>query len=41
MVAHSGTIRTLENNIKGLRVDDDWQSVGKGQYVEVEGGVKV
>lgn len=41
IVAHSGAIRALENNIKGLRVDDDWQSVGKGQYVEVEGGVKV
>lgn len=30
IVAHSGVIRALENNLKGLRVDDDWQPLEKG-----------
>ena len=32
IVAHSGIIRALENNLKGLRVDDDWTTVEKGQF---------
>ncbi|MBQ6370960.1 MAG: histidine phosphatase family protein [Firmicutes bacterium] len=32
IVTHSGVIRALENNLRGLRVDDDWEPVGKGQY---------
>ena len=32
IVTHSGVIRALENNLRGLRVDDDWELVGKGQY---------
>ncbi len=28
--AHSGVIRALENNLKGMRVDDGWQPVEKG-----------
>ena len=36
IVAHSGVIRTIENNIKGLRVDDEWQKIEKGQIKEVE-----
>ena len=30
IVAHSGVIRALENNLKGLRVDDDWEPLEKG-----------
>ncbi len=30
IVAHSGVIRALENNILGLRVDDEWNPVPKG-----------
>lgn len=30
IVAHSGVIRILENNIKGLRVDDDWEPIKRG-----------
>ncbi|MDO5491934.1 MAG: histidine phosphatase family protein, partial [Bacillota bacterium] len=30
IVAHSGVIRALENNLKGLRVDDDWEPLPKG-----------
>ncbi len=36
IVAHSGVIRAIENNIKGLRVDDEWQKIEKGQLKEVE-----
>lgn len=32
IVAHSGVIRILENNIKGLRVDDDWEPIKKGDF---------
>ena len=32
IVAHSGVIRALENNLKGLRVDDPWDPVEKGSY---------
>ena len=30
IVAHSGVIRAMENNLKGLRVDDEWDPVEKG-----------
>ena len=30
IVAHSGVIRALENNLRGLRVDDDWEPLPKG-----------
>ncbi len=30
IVAHSGVIRALENNLKGLRVDDEWEPLDKG-----------
>lgn len=30
IVAHSGVIRALENNLKGYRVDDEWDPVEKG-----------
>ena len=36
IVAHSGVIRAIENNIKGLRVDNEWQKIEKGQIKEVE-----
>lgn len=36
IVAHSGVIRALENNLRGLRVDDDWKPVPKGGFVVVE-----
>ncbi|MBQ9060974.1 MAG: histidine phosphatase family protein [Firmicutes bacterium] len=32
IVAHSGVIRALENNLRGLRVDDPWEPVEKGGY---------
>lgn len=32
IVAHSGVIRALENNLKGLRVDDSWEPLEKGAY---------
>lgn len=32
IVAHSGVIRALENNLKGMRVDDDWEPMEKGTY---------
>lgn len=32
IVSHSAVIRALENNLKGLRVDDDWQPVSKGSF---------
>ena len=36
IVAHSGVIRALENNILGLRVDDDWNPVEKGGLRKLE-----
>ncbi len=36
IVAHSGVIRALENNIKGFRVDDDWESLDKGDFRMLE-----
>ena len=32
IVAHSGVIRALENNLKGLRVDDPWETLPKGGF---------
>ena len=32
IVAHSGVIRALENNLKGLRVDDPWEPLEKGSW---------
>ena len=32
IVAHSGVIRAIENNLKGLRIDDDWEPVAKGDF---------
>lgn len=32
IVSHSAVIRALENNLKGLRVDDDWKPVPKGSF---------
>lgn len=32
IVAHSGVIRALENNLRGLRVDDDWVPIPKGDF---------
>lgn len=32
IVAHSAVIRALENNIKGLRVDDQWEPIKKGSF---------
>lgn len=32
IVAHSGVLRALENNLRGLRVDDPWETVEKGGY---------
>jgi len=39
IVSHSGVIRAIENNIKGLKVDDYWDKLEKGSFVETEGGV--
>lgn len=36
VVTHSGVVRSLENNLKGLRVDDEWKSVPKGDFVVIE-----
>ena len=33
IVTHSAVIRALENNLRGLRVDDDWQAVQKCSFV--------
>ena len=30
IVSHSGTIRAMENNLKGNRIDDEWDPVEKG-----------
>ena len=32
IVAHSGVIRVLENNIRGLHVDDEWEPLAKGNF---------
>ena len=32
IVAHSGVLRALENNLKGVRVDDAWEPLEKGAY---------
>jgi len=36
IVSHSAVIRALENNLKGDRVDDPWESLAKGEYRKVE-----
>ena len=36
IVAHSGIIRALANNLKGLRVDDAWEKVEKGQFIIIQ-----
>lgn len=35
IVTHSGVIRALENNLKGMRVDDEWKSIPKGGFTLV------
>lgn len=32
IVSHSAVIRALENNLKGLRVDDPWENISKCEY---------
>lgn len=36
IVSHSGVIRALENNLKGLSVDDDWGKLSKGGFKVIE-----
>lgn len=36
IIAHSGVLRVLENNINGLRVDDDWTPMDKGTFRMLE-----
>ena len=36
IIAHSGVIRALENNILGMQVDDDWEPVPKGDLRMLE-----
>ena len=36
IVTHSGVIRALQNNLRGLRVDDGWESIPKGSFVVME-----
>ncbi len=36
IVAHSGVIRALENNINGLKVENDWEPIKKGQFRMLE-----
>lgn len=36
VIAHSGVIRALENNILGKRVDDEWEPVPKGDLRMLE-----
>lgn len=36
IVAHSGVIRALQNNLEGKRVDDEWTPVPKGGFVVIE-----
>ena len=33
IVTHSGVIRALQNKLRGLRVDDSWESIPKGGFV--------
>lgn len=35
IVAHSAVIRSLENNLKNMSVDDCWEEIPKGGFVEV------
>ena len=37
IVAHSGVIRALENALKGLQVEDEWEPLPKGAYRAWEG----
>ena len=32
IVSHSAVMRALENNLRGMRVDDDWNSLPKGSF---------
>lgn len=32
IVSHSAVLRALENNLRGKRVDDDWNSLSKGSF---------
>ena len=36
IVAHSGVVRALENNILGMQVNDDWNPVAKGELRMLE-----
>ncbi len=36
IVSHSAVIRSLENNLNGLKVDDIWNPIGKGEYRTIE-----
>ena len=36
IVSHNGVIRTIENNLKGLRIDNGWKGIQKGSYIEAE-----
>ena len=36
IVSHSAVIRSLENNLKGLKVDDIWKPIGKCDYRSME-----
>lgn len=36
IVTHSAVIRALENNLKGMRVDDPWEPAGKCSYRIIE-----
>lgn len=38
IVSHSAVIRSLENNLRGYRVDDEWQQLAKGDYRVIEIG---
>lgn len=35
IVAHSGVIRAIENNLKGFRVNNDWQPLAKGDFKKI------
>lgn len=36
VVTHSGVIRALENNLRGLRVEDSWEALAKGKFRMLE-----
>ena len=36
IVAHKGTLRVLENNILGKRVEDSWESLSPGEFRCIE-----